>query len=83
MIDPGFSAAASRMQSVSVSSAHQPNATTTAAAAGPVTPGSVIDALNPSPAGSLGSFRDRGDATLRATTEAKVPGSVTIPVAIP
>jgi len=82
MIDPGFSAAASRMQSVSVSSAHQPNARA-AGVAGPVTPGSVIDALNPSPAGSLGSFRDRGDATLRATTEAKVPGSVTIPVAIP
>ena len=82
MIDPGFSAAASRMQSVSVSSAHQPNARA-AVVAGPVTPGSVIDALNPSPAGSLGSFRDRGDATLRATTEAKVPGSVTIPVAIP
>lgn len=83
MIDPGFSAAASRMQSVSVSSAEQPDATTTAAATVPVTPGSVIDALNPSPAGSLGSFRDRGDATLRATTEAKVPGSVTIPVAVP
>ena len=81
MIDPGFSAAASRMQSVSVSSDQQPNVTTATTA--PVTPGAVIDALNPSPAGSLGSFRDRGDATLRATTEAKVPGSVTIPVAIP
>ena len=84
MIDPGFSAAASRMQSVSVSSDRQASVTeTTAAAAAPVTPGSVIDALNPSPAGSLGSFRDRGDATLRATTESKVPGSVTIPVAVP
>jgi len=84
MIDPGFSAAASRMQSVSLSSDQQANATTTAAAAvAPVTPGSVIDALNPSPAGSLGSFRDRGDATLRATTEAKVPGSITIPVSVP
>ncbi|HEX6807782.1 MAG TPA: CsgG/HfaB family protein [Gemmatimonadaceae bacterium] len=84
MIDPGFSAAASRMQSVSVSSDQQPDVTTASAAAtAPVTPGSVIDALNPSPAGSLGSFRDRGDATLRATTESKVPGSITIPVAVP
>lgn len=84
LIDPGFSAAASRMQSVSVSGTQQPDATAlTAAVFAPVTPGSVIDALNPSPAGSLGSFRDRGDATLRATTEATVPGSITIPVAVP
>lgn len=83
MIDPGFSAAASRMQSVSVPSDQQPNGTATAAATAPVTPSAVIDALNPSPAGSLGSFRDRGDATLRATTEAKVPGSITIPIAVP
>lgn len=84
MIDPGFSAAASHMQSVSVSSDQQPDVTATSAAAtAPVTPGSVIDALNPSPAGSLGSFRDRGDATMRATTESKVPGSITIPVAVP
>jgi len=52
-------------------------------AALPGTPGAVVDALNPSPAGSLGSFRDRGDATLRATTESKIPGSITIPVDVP
>jgi len=83
MIDPGFSAAASRMEAVSLSSAASPNVSGGLPAASPVTPGAVIDALNPSPAGSLGSFRDRGDATLRATTEGKIPGSITIPVAVP
>ncbi len=83
MIDPGFSAAASRMQAVSVSSAQQSTGTAGAMAAIPGPPGAVVDALNPSPAGSLGSFRDRGDATLRATTESKIPGSITIPVVVP
>lgn len=84
LIDPGFRAAAARMQATAVASASSPNgASVAAAAAAPVTPGAVVDALNPSPAGSLGSFRDRGDATLRATTESKVPGSITIPVAVP
>jgi TolB-like protein len=83
MIDPGFAAAASRMQAVSASSANQPNGTAGVTAAVPGAPSAVIDALNPSPAGSLGSFRDRGDATLRATTESKIPGSITIPVVVP
>ena len=83
MIDPGFSAAASRMQAVSVSSAQQSNGPVGITAAVPGAPGAVIDALNPSPAGSLGSFRDRGDATLRAITESGIPGSITIPVAVP
>jgi TolB-like protein len=83
MIDPGFSAAASRMQAVSLSSAQQSSGSVGATAALPGAPSAVIDALNPSPAGSLGSFRDRGDATLRATTESKIPGSITIPVAVP
>jgi len=83
MIDPGFSVAASRMQAVSASGAAQPNGTVGVSAALPGTPGAVVDALNPSPAGSLGSFRDRGDATLRATTESKIPGSITIPVDVP
>ena len=85
MIDPGFSAASSHLQGVQGAVSQAPNAAavTTSAAPPPPPPPMVIDALNPSPAGSLGSFRDRGDGDQRAAINGGIPGSITIPVFIP
>lgn len=61
MIDPGFGAASSRMRSLSYAPM------TTASAPPPPPPSGVVDALNPSPAGSMGTTSDHGDSNQRAT----------------
>lgn len=86
MIDPGFSMAGARLEGVQASAGQAPGATPLPLATvtpPPAPPSPVVDALNPSPAGSLGAFRDRGDATQRATLNGGTPGSITIPVYIP
>lgn len=59
MIDPGFGAASRRMSALA--------GTPVTTAVAPAPPAGVVDALNPSPAGSLGTVRDRGDTNERAT----------------
>lgn len=83
MIDPGFALASAHLQGVEASANQAPAATPLPAMSLGPPPGPVIDALNPSPAGSLGSFRDRGDASLRAVISGGIPGSITIPIFVP
>lgn len=88
MIDPSFSIAGSALASVSAAadaglSAPGPLQTGAVPLPPPPTPNGVLDAVNPSPAGTLGAIRDRGDASQRATIESGVPGAVNIPVYIP
>jgi len=50
---------------------------------GPATLSGVVDALNPSPAGTLGTIRDPGDFNERATFESGQLGTIIIQIFTP
>ncbi|HEY7878015.1 MAG TPA: CsgG/HfaB family protein [Gemmatimonadaceae bacterium] len=86
MIDPGFAMAGARLQGVQTAGNRAPNAiplTTAGIDPSLSTPSPVVDALNPSPASSLGTFSDHGDASQRAIIAGGIPGSLNIPVFVP
>ncbi|MBX6332585.1 MAG: hypothetical protein IRY91_12125, partial [Gemmatimonadaceae bacterium] len=49
----------------------------------PLPPTGVVEALNPSPAGMLGTIRDRGDANQRAILESGALATIFIKVFVP
>jgi hypothetical protein len=50
---------------------------------GPAMLSGVVDALNPSPAGTLGTIRDPGDINERATFESGQLGTIIIQIFTP
>lgn len=63
MIDPGFGAATERLTSVPAA----PSTRVSAAPPPPTPPAGVVDAVNPSPAGSMGTVRDPGNTNEQAS----------------
>ena len=81
-IDPGFQLASAHMAGTQPLS---PDGGTPPAAPPPppLPPTGVVEALNPSPAGMLGTIRDRGDANQRAILESGALATIFIKVFVP
>lgn len=80
LIDPSFALARQRMDETAGSSAASG---VQLGSIGPAMLSGVVDALNPSPAGTLGTIRDPGDINERATFESGQLGTIIIQIFTP
>jgi TolB-like protein len=78
LIDPGFRLASTRLSGVQAAgSTASPSRVRVSALNG------IVDALNPSPAASLGTLRDRGDTNERSAFDASAIGTLIINITTP